>query len=330
MLNWAIIGSGDVVNRLVQDSIVSKQSKVKYIYSYDQKNAKKLCKIFGYGKVALSLKTISDDKTINCVYIATPPDSHFKYINYFSKKKINIVCEKPLILKKAELVQLNKILKKKQISFFCSFYRREQNRFKYIKNLLKKKVIGKIISFDYKMHHSLKSHPTAPIQTDLKSNKKIPWRFDKKKSGGGNFFDMGLHVVDFMIDIFGECKKFQVLKSNSQKLYNVEETSIINFSFKNNIIGQCAWRSTVTETLDKFKIYGEKGTIEFSFNFDNLVLVKLGNKIIKKSIKFSLPTHKPIFSKILKDLTKSYKSKTKVIDKKSLKISKLQIEIANA
>ena len=141
---------------------------------------------------------------------------------------------------------------------------------------------------------------------------------------------MGLHVVDFMIDIFGECKKFQVLKSNSQKLYNVEETSIINFSFKNNIIGQCAWRSTVTETLDKFKIYGEKGTIEFSFNFDNLVLVKLGNKIIKKSIKFSLPTHKPIFSKILKDLTKSYKSKTKVIDKKSLKISKLQIEIANA
>ena len=40
MLNWAIIGSGDVVNRLVQDSIVTKQSKVKYIYSYDQKMQK--------------------------------------------------------------------------------------------------------------------------------------------------------------------------------------------------------------------------------------------------------------------------------------------------
>ena len=177
------------------------------------------------------------------------------------------------------------------------------------------------------MHHSLKSHPTAPIQIHLKSNKKIPWRFDKKSGGGTLIWATCCWFYD---SIFGECEKFQVLKSNSQKLYNVEETSIINFSFKNNIIGQCAWRSTVTETLDKFKIYGEKGTIEFSFNFDNLVLVKLGNKIIKKSIKFSLPTHKPIFSKILKDLTKSYKSKTKVIDKKSLKISKLQIEIANA
>ena len=49
MLNWAI-GSGDVVNRLVQDSIVSKQSKVKYIYSYDKK-MQKLCKKFGYGKM---------------------------------------------------------------------------------------------------------------------------------------------------------------------------------------------------------------------------------------------------------------------------------------
>ena len=24
---------------------------------------------------------------------------------------------------------------------------------------------------------------------------------------------MGLHVIDFMIDIFGECEKFQVLKA---------------------------------------------------------------------------------------------------------------------
>ena len=91
MLNWAIIGSGDVVNRLVKDSIINKHSKVKYIYSYDQKNAKKLCDDFGYGKVASNLKTISNDKTINCVYIATPQDSHFKYINYLSQKMVYLI-----------------------------------------------------------------------------------------------------------------------------------------------------------------------------------------------------------------------------------------------
>ena len=33
MLRWAIIGSGDVVNRLVKDSFNTNFSNVKYIYS---------------------------------------------------------------------------------------------------------------------------------------------------------------------------------------------------------------------------------------------------------------------------------------------------------
>ena len=43
MLNWAIIGSGDVIERLVQNSLnVSNKSKVRCIYSLDKKKAKEL------------------------------------------------------------------------------------------------------------------------------------------------------------------------------------------------------------------------------------------------------------------------------------------------
>ena len=46
MLNWAIIGSGDVVQRLVQDSLFKKnKSDVKYILSDDLRSAKKFGKI---------------------------------------------------------------------------------------------------------------------------------------------------------------------------------------------------------------------------------------------------------------------------------------------
>ena len=45
MLNWAIIGSGDVVERLVQDSFnIKKKSNVKYIYSLDKKKAREISK----------------------------------------------------------------------------------------------------------------------------------------------------------------------------------------------------------------------------------------------------------------------------------------------
>ena len=63
MLNWAIIGSGDVVNRLVQDPIVTKQSKVKYIYSYDQKMQKNFVKVWLW-KSGIKLKQYQTTKLL--------------------------------------------------------------------------------------------------------------------------------------------------------------------------------------------------------------------------------------------------------------------------
>ena len=58
MLKWAIIGSGDVVNRLVKDSFNTKFSNVKYVYSKDFKQAKKICKKYNYGTPINNLKEI--------------------------------------------------------------------------------------------------------------------------------------------------------------------------------------------------------------------------------------------------------------------------------
>ena len=63
MLNWAIIGSGDVVERLVQDSFnIKKKSNVKYIYSLDKKKAREISKKYRYGKVVKNYKEILKTK----------------------------------------------------------------------------------------------------------------------------------------------------------------------------------------------------------------------------------------------------------------------------
>lgn len=325
MLRWAIIGSGDVVNRLVKESFNSKFSSVKYVYSKDFKQAKKICKKYNYGNSTNNLKEILDDKSINCVYIATPPSSHYEFISLFSKKKTHILCEKPIVLEKKHLRQITKLIKKNKISFYGCFYRREQKRFKYIKELLKKKEIGKVLSFDYKLHHTLKSHPTAPILT----KKNIPWRFDKKISGGGNFLDMGLHVVDFLFDTFGECEYSQYLSHKSKKIYNVEESFILNLKFKNGILGQCAWHSSLTETKDIFKIYGEKGIIEFSFNFSDKIKIIKNNKAKILNIKFTQPPHKPIITKVIKIFSENIKRGKIYLDQKSLNLTNIQISLMN-
>ena len=88
MLNWCIIGSGDVVNRLVKNSLNLKEaSKVVAILSDDLKQAKKLAAKIGAEKVFLNTKTnirkIQYNDKINSIYIATPPNSHLSFINHF-------------------------------------------------------------------------------------------------------------------------------------------------------------------------------------------------------------------------------------------------------
>jgi len=319
ILNWAIIGSGDVVSRLVKNSFNTRYSKVKYVLSKEINLAKKVCTKYDYGISTNNIKRILDDNQVNCVYIATPPDSHYKYIKLFAKKKMNILCEKPIVLKEKHLNEIYSLIKKHKISFYGCFYRREQRRFKYIKKLLKNNIIGKVLSFDYKLHHSLKSHPTAPIT----NKKNIPWRFNKKISGGGNFLDMGLHVLDFLLDIFGDYKDFQKLDHKSYKIYNVEDSFILNLKFKSGVLGQCAWHSNVSETKDLIKVYGEKGIIEFSFNFNDKITIYKDNKIKKKLIKLSDPAHKPIVTKVIKLFSNSIKNKKVYVDKKTFKVTKL-------
>ena len=95
MLNWAIIGSGDVVNRLAGKSFfVKKKSKVKYVFSKNLSEAKNLVKKFKFEKVAKNINQIVSDNEVNCIYIATPPSSHYNYIKKFVEAKKNIFCEK--------------------------------------------------------------------------------------------------------------------------------------------------------------------------------------------------------------------------------------------
>ena len=82
--------------------------------------------------------------------------------------------------------------------------------------------------FDIKYFHNEKNHPTANII----KGKPLPWRFVKKKSGGGNVFDMGVHSIDLIDFFLGEIKIVSSFKKNYKKLYGVEDTLVVNFKLK--------------------------------------------------------------------------------------------------
>lgn len=322
MLNWAIIGSGDVVERLVQKSFnIKNKSKVKYIYSIDKKNAHKINKRFNYGSVVNSYKDIIKDKSINCLYIATPPSTHFFYIKFFSKNIKNILCEKPIGISSKEIRKIKNLVIKNKNNFFIAFYRRFHKRFLYIKKIINSKKLGKPIFFRYLLSHDLDSHPTAPIFK--KGN--IPWRFNKSIAGGGNYIDMGTHFLDLVTILLGKIDKIETNDSNFKKIYKVEETLAANIKLKNNVCGQAIWSSVVNDKIDLFEIFCTGGRLQFSLNFNDLVIIKKNKTFLSK--KFKMP--EPLHQNLIKDTIQKIISKKRFVDFSGIDLSLKQFESIN-
>ena len=331
MLKWCIVGCGDVVQRLVQDSLqISGSSKVECILTDNIIEAKKFAKKYKINKVYKNTKkniNLIMKSDVNSVYIATPPNRHFYYIKIFSKKILNIVCEKPLVIKKNEIIGLTKLIRNKKINLFTCFYRRYLEKFIYIKKIIKKNFMGDILYFNTKYFHNEKNHPTAQII----KGKKIPWRFVKEISGGGNLFDMGVHAIDLIDFFLGKIDLVDSFKHNYKGLYNVEDMLIANFKLKNNIIGQASWCSVSSKKVDEFNIYGSKASIHFSMNIsesDNITMYKNGKKVLKR-IKMKQPLHKNMMKKFIKDLLFLNKNKKFHVMKNGFKTSEILNKISN-
>lgn len=321
MLKWCIIGSGDVVERLVGNSLnIKNNSKIISILSDNTDQARKVANKIDVKEIYLNtsknIKKIQNDKNINSIYIATPPNYHFYYIQKFCRFKKNIVCEKPLVRNNKEIVKIKKLRIRYKFNLLTCFYRRYLNRFIYIKKLLDKNFIGKIVFFETRYFHNHKNHPTANIK-----NKIIPWRFKKEISGGGNIMDMGIHSLDLIDYLIGEIESANSFNNNFKKNFNVEDTTVINLKLKNGIIGQGSWCSISPVKEDYFKIYGLKGNIKFSTNYseDNFLYIYKNNKIKKIKLTYDLPLHKNMMKNFINLLIKNNKIRKYTFAKNGIK-----------
>ena len=325
MLKWGIIGCGDVVQRLVQNSLqVKNKSKIVNVMSKDISLAKRFAKKYDINNFTNSSDEIIEDSNINCIYIACPPYKHFEYIKKSSINKKQILCEKPLVINNKELNEIIKLCNKNKTSLFATYYRRHLKRYLTVKKLINDNTIGKIIFFKINYFHSPKSHPTAPL---LNSNKKnLPWRFIHKYSGGGNLIDMGTHSIDMVDFLIGEIKDINSYPRNFANLYDVEDTVLINFELKNSILGQGLWCSISNQDEDSFEIFGTKGKIKFSMSHSDEIIISKNKNKKRLIVPFEKPFHKPMLNHVIKLFQHNLSTKKFTLSENAFRTTKIQIK----
>ena len=273
MINWGIIGCGNVTEvksgpafNKVRDSQLIAVMRRDAILAEDYARRHNVPKF--YSKAA----DLINDKDINAVYIATPPGSHAEYAIEVIKARKPVYIEKPMAVNYSECLKINKAAEKFRVPVFVAYYRRALPGFLLVKNLIERGSIGKVLFFVIQLYKSPSEDEKAG---------KLTWRVDPKISGGGHFFDLASHQLDYLDFLFGPIQKVKSIAVNHAGLYKAEDFVSAEFIYCNNIVGSGTWSFSVSPDSgrDTIEITGDKGSIKFStFSFEPIVLTNASGR----------------------------------------------------
>lgn len=253
---WSL--SNHFKNKVFPSIKKNKKIKISSVFTKKKESFKKI-------NIIKSKSNFLKEKT-NYIYISSINSNHFKNTLEVLKSNKNAICEKPICLKEKELRILKKISNKKKKFFFEIDQYVYHPLFIKLKNLIKKKTLGKIIYVD--------------CGFEVPLNDKNNFRF-KKKLGGGALYDVGYYPVSILFKLF-DSKKIRILEKNLYKEKNLDisgNSIIIN---DKKTVFNLSW--SMTSPYKNFiKIYGLNGCLETNFIFSKKIEQACEIKIIKQN-----------------------------------------------
>jgi predicted dehydrogenase len=267
MINWGIIGCGNVTEVKSGPAFSKvKDSRLIAVMRRDAILAEDYAKRHNVPKFYSKASDLINDSEVNAVYIATPPGFHAQYALEVIKAGKPVYIEKPMALNFSECAKINKAARKYGVSVFVAYYRRALPGFLLVKDLIDKGSIGKVRFILIQLFK---------FQSEAEKAGNLPWRVDPKISGGGHFFDLACHQLDYLDLLFGPVQKVRSITANQAGLYKAEDFVSAEFLFCNNIIATGTWSFSVSpeSSRDTIEIIGDKGSVKFTtFSFEPIVL----------------------------------------------------------
>jgi len=143
-------------------------------------------------RVARTLDELLSDKTIQLCVVATPNDSHFEYARACLLANRDVVVDKPFTPTLHESEELVRLAKERGRLITVYQDRRWDGDFNTVKQIVHSGRLGKIVEYECRFDR---------FRPEPKAN---AWRERKDQRAAGVLFDLGPHVIDQALVLFGE------------------------------------------------------------------------------------------------------------------------------
>ena len=248
MLNWLVIGIGDITIRRVIPAIQAEaRSQLYGVVTRDPAKAAPY-----HARTWTTLDEALTDTAIDAVYVATPVFLHAPQTMQALRAGKHVLCEKPMAMNEAEARSMVQASDKSGKTFGVAYYRRCYPKIQRAKQLLEAGVVGKPVVAELTNH----------MWFDGTGNR--GWLFDPAKAGGGPLFDIASHRIDVLNFLFGQPMRATGQLSNVVHHYAVEDNATVMIEYPGGVRGvvDVRWHSKLHR--DECRIRGTDGEMELS------------------------------------------------------------------
>jgi len=247
-IRFGIIGCSRIADSSTIPAILESQyAEIEFIGSRTTKKAKKFTKKFGCKKFG-NYKDVLNDDRVDAVYISVPVGLHEKWSIHAARAGKHILCEKSSTNSYESAKRMVSESKKNNVRLMEGFMFRFHPSIQKVSELIKKKTIGKIFSFQ-----SRYGFP-AISKNDIRYQKKL---------GGGILNDAGCYPICASRIIFNEEPKSINCNLIIDKKHNIDEFANILLEFKDGKVAEMnIGYGLFYQSI--YEIWGSKGMLSLS------------------------------------------------------------------
>jgi predicted dehydrogenase len=251
-LQVALVGAAHVHTPGFNETVKSRKDvKVKYVYDHDRARAERNAK-------DLDAKAIDDpaiiwaDPEIAAVAIFSETDRHLELVKAAAKAKKAMFVEKPLSADGKQAREMADAIEKSGVPFTTGYFSRTIPNYLFLKDQVAKGNFGKVTRV-----YASNCHEAA---LGGWFDGEWRWMADPKIAGVGAFGDLGTHLLDILMWIFGGIDSVAAeIKPVTRRYGDIDETGEALIKFESGVIGTLAAGWVDVANPVSFMISGTEG-----------------------------------------------------------------------
>ena len=271
MLNWLVIGIGDITTKRVIPAILAEpRSDFHGVVTRSPEKAA----AYGGVRVWTSLDDALADNEVDAVYVASPVALHAEQTIAALRAGKHVLCEKPVAMNYADAGRMVAAGDASGKLLGVAYYRRLFPKLVRAKQLIADGVIGQPLLAESN-HHGWLEHEDRG------------WLRDAALAGGGPLFDKGSHRIDAFNFLFGTPVRATGLRSNAVHRLSVEDsaTAMLQYAGGVHAVMDVRWNSRIVR--DQFRVIGTEGELNLdALNDPELTVIRRDRRWTE-----SLPAH---------------------------------------